>query len=254
MVIFDVFDNVGHSTYLMVLFDGDGRLVAHIDLQKSPNYVVFVRNVGNLNLDEFERRYRANGYKSLNGSNGLNSNKDESSILFYLNILFQQLDPNTQNTPEASQHKYHAPKFDISFVEQRTKTLKEVEQLGNKVCTVRKPIVTLVLCDQLIGTKTADVDILHSTYSISSWIIPNHEDAIEFHIITSLTDDTIIKFDDIDGLINSNFDPTLETVVVIHGFRIYPFSGTAQSLINEYKEGDYNFGIFIRGVAHSFFP
>lgn len=114
----------------------------------------------------------------------------------------------------------HTEQFLIDFIDGKTYDLNVIEKLG-KVCTVRSPVVTMVWCDEPddIGT--------FSEYDI------------DFCIIASLTDEKKVKFYDINGLLNSKFDPRLETVVFIHGYQIWPFT-SGHSLIKDYQDGKYN--------------
>lgn len=118
----------------------------------------------------------------------------------------------------------NAEQFLIDFINPNTKTLNEIKTLG-KVCTVRSPILTWEWCGGSEDVETfSDYDI-------------------DICIITSLTDEKKIKFYDLNGLLNSKFDIQLETVVVIHGYQVWPFT-SGHDLIKLYQEGKYNFRIF----------
>lgn len=183
MFVFDTFylpSTDRDLLYVMILLDGDGKVVAEIHLYDPPRYTLYVQGNSML-LDTFEDQYKRNNYKSFDS---------------------------------------HAPQLDIHFIDRKIKTLYETKRL-HKMCSVLSPIVTLTFCD----SSNNNNDPL--SYSASD---------IDFCIITSLTDEKKIKYDNLEGLINSKFNPRFETIVVIHGFQVYPFT-SGHDMIKSFQDG-----------------
>lgn len=175
MFVFDAFYfNENRSIlYSMILLDDDSKLVAAVDLFHAPKYELYVQN-NKMSLDEFETQFEKNGFTSIH-SNG--------------------------------------PQFNISLVDQNTKTLAQIEEIkknqNHTVCAVLSPILSLTYCK--LALSTADVNSQDSGYMSDPL-------NINFHIFTSLTGEKIIKYNDLNGLKNSKFNPALRTVFIVHGW------------------------------------
>lgn len=183
MFVFDTFylpSTDRDLLYVMILLDGDGKVVAKIHLYDPPRYTLYVHENSML-LDAFEDQYKENNYKSFD---------------------------------------LHAQQLDTNFIDRKTKTLYEIKRL-QKVCTVLSPIITLTSCD---SSNDNNDSLLYA------------DSDIDFCIITSLTDEKKIKYDNLEGLFNSKFNPRLKTIVVIHGFQVYPFT-SGHDMIKSFQDG-----------------
>lgn len=196
------------DAHVMFLLDSNGKQVAEILLDGPPHYVI--------RIERSVWRY-----------------------LFVDSSSFIRLDEFEDDFKENSYKSFYsnALQFDISFIDGKTRTLDEIEKL-DKVCAVRFPILTWESCDSPYSLSVNTASLLPSL-SLDTYIKNN----IYFCIITSLTDEKIIKFDEIDELQNSKFDPESDTVVVIHGYQADPFD-VGHSFIESYRDGNYKFRTF----------